>query len=86
MKWYNVHRIGMWLRFMSQIPDVWRMVRMLGAVAVGVALLMGGVAIGGFGSRFLSQRITQQKEVIAQQEQVVSESERYGLLEKSQCF
>lgn len=59
---------------------------MLGAVAVGVALLMGGVAIGGFGSRFFSQRITQQKEVIAQQEQVVSESERYGLLEKSQCF
>lgn len=47
---------------------------MLGAVAVGAALLMGGVAIGGFGSRFLFQRITQQKEVIAQQEQVVSES------------
>lgn len=45
---------------------------MLGAVAVGVALLMGGVAIGGFGSRFLSQRITQQEEVIAQQEQVVT--------------
>lgn len=34
----------------------------------------GGVAIGGFGSRFLSQRIPQQKEVIAQQEQVVAES------------